>query len=181
MKGAAYGISDGICDRTPGGACRTPGSMDHQIDGVVGLHCSQIKVWLAGSVVKAVLYMRPTAAQCGQCSQHKDEDFQGNMDKQHILYFTVQHTKNVHLLGFHMGAHKLLMRTVKDTLSMEHLYTSAGLVSVMLQPLSHATVTSETRRGPGTTEGLPKALLACGEATRICSLARIGSTERACP
>ncbi len=22
MKGAAYGISDGICDRTPGGACR---------------------------------------------------------------------------------------------------------------------------------------------------------------
>jgi len=104
MKGAAYGISDGICDRTPGGACRTPGSMDHQIDGVVGLHCSQIKVWLAGSVVKAVLYMRPTAAQCGQCSQHKDEDFQGNMDKQHILYFTVQHTKNVHLLGFHNGS-----------------------------------------------------------------------------
>jgi len=29
--------------------------MDRQIDKVAGLHCDQIKVWLARSVVKAVL------------------------------------------------------------------------------------------------------------------------------
>ena len=40
---------------------------------------------------------------------------------QHILYFTVQQTKNVHLLGIHMGPLKYLMRTVK-----EQLYTNAG-------------------------------------------------------
>ena len=55
MKGAAYGISDGICDRTPGGACSKTSNMDRQIDKVAGLHCDQIKVWLARSVVKAVL------------------------------------------------------------------------------------------------------------------------------
>ncbi len=43
---------------------------------------------------------------------------------QQILYNTVQ---QMHLLGFHMGALKhALMRTVKNMLSKEHLYTDAG-------------------------------------------------------
>ena len=64
MKGAAYGISDGICDRTPGGACSKPDNMDRQNDGVAGLHCNQIKVWLARSVVKAVLSVLVYACTC---------------------------------------------------------------------------------------------------------------------
>ncbi len=49
---------------------------------------------------------------------------------QHILYFTVHQTNNVHLLGINTGALKHLMKTVQNMLSMEHLYTDAGLVSV---------------------------------------------------
>lgn len=64
MKGAAYGISDGICDKTPGGACSKPGNMKCQSDGVAGLRCNQIKVWPARSVMKAVLSILVYAPSC---------------------------------------------------------------------------------------------------------------------
>ncbi len=51
----------------------------------------------------------------------------------HILYITVQQIKDVHLLGIHMGALKHLMINVQSMLSMERLYTDAGLVSVRQQ------------------------------------------------